>query len=101
MKEEMITQLCADIQVGWRAQDWLVKARQARIAKATQVLEKAHIDGVGELHMRIDPYIYHTYGKKYGYAIWNQPEFVREFKRDNPEVRVTRPRRGPKVGYGD
>jgi hypothetical protein len=101
MNEEMLATLCQDIQVGWNAQEWLVKARQARIAKATQLLEKSHIEGVGECHMRVDSYIYHTYGKKYGYAIWNDKNFVREFKRDNPEVRVTKPRRGPKVGYGD
>ena len=96
-----MAQLCADIQVGWNAQEWLVKARQARVAKATQMLEKAHIDGVGQCHMRIDPYIYHSYGKKYGYAIWNQPDFIKDFKRDNPEVRVTKPKKQNKIGYGD
>jgi hypothetical protein len=101
MKDELITQLYADINVGWNAQDWLVRARQARIAKATQILEKKHIEGVGELQMRIDPYVFHTWGKKHGYAIWNDPEFRRQMMRDNPEVRVARPKKGNKVGFGD
>lgn len=101
MTEAQVAQLCADIQCGWNAQEWLALARQAKIAKATQKLEKAHIEGIGQHHMSVDGYAFHSWGQKLGYQCWNDPNFVREFKRDNPAVKVSVPRRRNKVGYGD
>lgn len=101
MKEELLAKLCADIQIGWNAQEWLTTARQARIAKAAQCLQKAHIEGIGQHDMKVDNYAFHSYGQKYGYSIWNDPEFRREFKRDNPSVAIKHDRRTNKVGYGD
>lgn len=101
MTEADLSQLCADIQTGWNAQEWLALARQARIAGAIQKLEKAHIEGIGQMEMRLDPYVFHSWGQKYGYQIWNDKQFRKEMMRDNPETKVTRPRRINKVGYGD
>lgn len=101
MTEEQIATLCHDIQRGWNTQRWLSVSRQARIAKSIQVLEKAHIEGVGQHEMSVDPYAFHSWGQKLGYSCWSDPEFRREFARDNPAVKVTVPRRRNKVGYGD
>lgn len=101
MNEAEVAKLCADIQMGWNAQEWLTKARQARVAKAVQVLDKAHIEGIGQHELKVDMYAFHSYGQKYGYSIWSDKEFRREYKRDNPEVVVKHDRRKNKVGYGD
>jgi hypothetical protein len=100
-QEELTAKLCADVQLGWHAQEWLALQRQARIAKACQVLNKAHIEGVGQYDMKVDSYAFHSWGQKLGYDCWGDPEFIREYKRDNPAVVMTRPRRGNKVGAGD
>lgn len=31
---------------------------------------------------------FHYWGQKLGYACWDDPEFLREYERDNPESRV-------------
>lgn len=98
--EAEITQLVADdIQKGWYAQEVLAVQRQARIAKANQRLGRTHIEGMGEVQMSVDPFIYHMYGKKYGYEIWGDKEFKRTFMRDNPEVRANSKSKKIQVGY--
>jgi hypothetical protein len=99
--EAALAKLCQDIQLGWNAQQWLALQRQARIAKATQQLDKAHIEGIGQHDMKVDAFAFHSYGQKYGYSIWNDKNFRREYKRDNPEVVIKHDRRKNKVGYGD
>lgn len=42
----------------------------------------------GEVSMMIDPYSYHYWGQRLGYQCWSDPQFKREFLRDNPEARV-------------
>ena len=97
-EQELVDLICQDIQAGWHAQDILAYREQARLAKATQRLDAIHMDGVGQLEMSIDPYIYHSWGRKYGYEIWGDKEFKRQFMRDNPEVRRNTKREN-RVGY--
>ena len=101
MNEEFLVKLCKDIQIGWNAQEYLTLARQSRIAKATQVLQKAHVEGVGQHDMKVDGYAFHSWGQKLGYKCWGDAEFLREYKRDNPSVAVKHDRRKNKIGYGD
>jgi hypothetical protein len=101
MKEESLVRLCNDIQHGWDAQRYLTMARQARIAKACQMLDKAHIEGVGQHTMKVDNFAFHSYGQEFGYSVWNDPDFIKKYKRDNPEVIIKHDRRKNKVGYGD
>jgi hypothetical protein len=96
---ELEAALCADIQMGWNTQEWLTIQRQARIAKANQVLDHAHIEGVGEKVMSVDPFIYHSYGQKYGYHIWKDADFREKMMRDNPELRVKSRSTKIQVGY--
>lgn len=69
-----------------RAEEELTFAKQKRIAAATQALEKEWIDGLGELHMSLDPEVYYHWIRKEGKDCWNDKAFIKAFKRDNPEV---------------
>lgn len=69
-----------------RAEEELAFAKQQRIAEATSRLERQWIDGLGELHMSIDPEVFFHWIRKEGREVWNDKQFIREFKRDNPEV---------------
>lgn len=42
----------------------------------------------GEVKFSIHPKFYHYWGQRLGYQCWDDPQFVREFLRDNPECRV-------------
>jgi hypothetical protein len=42
----------------------------------------------GEVKMQIHPFSYHYWGQRLGYQCWEDPQFVREYLRDNPEARV-------------
>lgn len=71
-----------------RAEEELAFAKQKRIAEATQRLEAKWFDGLGEMHMSLDPEVYFHWVRKLGKDCWNDKQFIREFKRDNPEVIV-------------
>lgn len=46
-------------------------------------------DGSGaEVKMTIHPVSYHYWGQRLGYKCWKDPQFCREYLRDNPEARV-------------
>ena len=38
--------------------------------------------------MRIAPEAYHYWGGRLGYECWDDPQFLREFERDNEQVRI-------------
>jgi hypothetical protein len=65
-----------------------VQGRQRRIAEATSRLEQCYFDGLGEMHMRVDSDVFFNWVMREGREIWNDPGFIKEFKRDNPDVRV-------------
>lgn len=44
----------------------------------------------GDAHVghMVHPVSYHYWGQRLGYECWDDPQFVREYLRDNPEARV-------------
>lgn len=44
--------------------------------------------GIGEATLNVDATVYHHWGQKLGYACWQDAQFLREFRRDNPACRV-------------
>lgn len=71
-----------------RAEEEMAFASQRQIAAATSRLEQCYLDGLGELHMRVDPAVFWHWVRREGRKIWNDPDFIKAFKRDNPDVRV-------------
>lgn len=58
----------------------------AKVQSDRKVIRAGEIGG--ECTMQVDPVFYHYWGQRLGYECWSDATFVREFKRDNPEVRV-------------
>lgn len=86
--------LMQDLHTGWAARLTLGRLRQAKLAAANARVERAALEGMGRLRMEVDADVYHYWGQRLGYECWNDPQWLREFERDNPEVRVPqRPRR--------
>ena len=60
---------------------------QDMIARAQPVGQRA-TDGLGRVRMAIATDAFHYWGRRLGYACWSDKQFLREFERDNPNVRV-------------
>jgi hypothetical protein len=86
--EEFVRDFVRTLTDEQRAEEELAFASQRRIATATERLDNMFMDGLGELHMRVDPEVFFHWVKKEGKDCWNDKQFVREFKADNPDVRV-------------
>ena len=63
------------------------KTRQALAARHLGTARKS-VNGLGRPRLEVDTYAYHYWGKRLGYKCWRDPQFLREFERDNPEARV-------------
>lgn len=64
-----------------------IQRRAARENGERRILRSP--DGGGEFHFQVHPVFYHYWGQRLGYSCWDHgSDFVREFIRDNPEVRI-------------
>jgi hypothetical protein len=90
--EEFVKDFCETILDEKRAEEEVAFQNQKRIAAeidaATRRLENTWKDGLGECHMRVDTTAYWYWVMREGREIWNDKKFIKEYKRDNPEVRV-------------
>ena len=69
-----------------------IRAEQREIATAEQYNDRRHLK-FGRLRMRISDEAYHYWGLRLGFKCWRDKQFLREYERDNPEVRLrSRPR---------
>jgi hypothetical protein len=83
---DFLVDFIATLRESQRAEEEMTFRRQARIKAATSRLDNAWLDGLGECHMSLDPEVFFHWARKEGRQCWNDSQFVREFKRDNPEV---------------
>jgi hypothetical protein len=92
--EEFVRDFCKSITDEIEAEREVTYAQQRKIAAATARLDEAYLDGLGECHMRVDPEVFWNWVHTHGREIWNDPDFIHCFKRDNPDVRVlSKPRK--------
>lgn len=77
----------------------LAETRQRQIA-AELGQDRRAINGLGRPRMEVDNYSLHYWGSRLGYGCWRDPQFIREFERDNPACRVKSTGTKLQVGYG-
>lgn len=80
--------IAQELRSGWHAKAAIAEVQQAQIAQANEVLERAHIDGLGQCVMSIHPDIYFGLEKLHGAGAWRDKDFRRRYLRDNPHLRV-------------
>jgi len=97
--EGFVKEFCESLRDEQRAAETQAFINQRKIAAATHRIDHAFTDGIGECHMKVDVTAYWHWIARYGREIWNDPEFVRQYKRDNPEVCVKSHSRKIQVGY--
>jgi hypothetical protein len=64
------------------------EAEQRQRMVAARTGEHRSMDGLGRVRLSIDAAAYHYWGQRLGYKCWSDPQFLREFERDNPHARV-------------
>jgi hypothetical protein len=94
-----------------RVLEILAAAEQARQWRAAELVKLAaregrgearHIedaDGGGYVQMRINATSFHYWGQRLGYECWNDPQFCREYLRDNEYARVRSRPANARFGY--
>ena len=84
-------QVAADVKVvlqaDWRQRAADIQQRAAALGEVNKGLQARRMEAM-RLTMRVDEDSYHYWGQRLGYECWKDPQFIREYKRDNPECCV-------------
>lgn len=96
---DFVRGFCESILDEERAKQELALGSQRAVAAASERLDNCWVDGLGMLHMRLDPDVYFYWTQRYGPQIWNDRSFVKALKRDNSEVVVRSRSRKIMSGY--
>lgn len=83
----------------WKVQQVVALSEAKRLARGLNSKTHFHIDGLGECVARIPADAYFYWIARKGYGVWQDKTFLREYLRDNPEVRVKSASRKLQVGY--
>jgi len=84
---ELAKQLDAELRQGWLRNRVEAEVAAKKIGKINTIRHKS-VEGLGQLTARIPIDSFHFWGMKLGYGCWNDQQFMDEFLRDNPELRV-------------
>jgi hypothetical protein len=82
----------------WQVQQVVALSEAKRLARGINSKTHFHIEGVGECVARIPMDAYFYWIARKGFGCWQDKAFIREYIRDNPEVRVKSKSRKIQVG---
>lgn len=85
---DFVADFCKTLSDTKRAEQEMAWSRQRKAAQANARIERAWMEGLGEQHMSVDAEAFFYWVRRLGKDCWTDPGFIREFKRDNPEVVV-------------
>lgn len=85
---DFVADFCKTLTDEKRASQEMAFKRQRDAVIANSRLEKAWMEGLGEHHMSVDAEAFFYWVRRLGKDCWSDPGFIKEFKRDNPEVVV-------------
>ena len=80
--------LKADLLRGEHLAVALGELRQQRINQANAQIERAHVEGLGELTARIDRKLYVNLGLRFGFEAWSDPAFLDSVLAKNDGMRI-------------
>ena len=79
-------QVCDEFRTGRHMK--LRKAENLQVKAAAATGRRRFFGDQGEVAFQIRPEFFHYWGQRLGYEAWKDPQFVKEFLRDNPQCRV-------------
>ena len=83
----LVPQLEAEFRRGWQMKRVKAEVQSKQAAKHTSERHRS-IEGLGQKVGSIPGDAYHFWGHKLGYQCWDDPQFLKEFWRDNPQCKV-------------
>ena len=86
--EDTAREMVDELVRGWNAKAGLAAARQARIARQAHEVGRRCIDGIGQPVASIDLQSYYYWTSRLGSGCFSDPQFLREFLRDNEHARI-------------
>lgn len=97
---EVVHQLSKVLQSEEHFEKVMAGVRQSKIARDLGQNRRS-LEGLGRPRLEVDTWAFHYWGQRLGYKCWKDPQFLREFERDNPACRVkAKGTREIQVGYG-
>jgi len=84
---------------GHNFERFMAQRRQRQAARELGQNRKS-IEGLGRPRLEIDSYAHAYWGQRLGYQCWKDPQFLREFERDNEHCRVKATGTKLQIGYG-
>ncbi len=78
----------------------LRKAENLQVKAAAATGRRRFFGDQGEVAFQIRPEFFHYWGQRLGYEAWKDPQFVKEFLRDNPQCRVDSRSEKIQTGHG-
>ena len=85
---EELAPVRADVIRGEHARASLAMLRQQQIAEAEARIERAHVEGLGELQMRVDANVYFSMQMLFGRECWQDDGFRSDMLKKNPGMRI-------------
>jgi hypothetical protein len=95
---ELAHSLEKELRRGWNRQAVTAQIEAKQNAAINQQQHKS-LDGIGRLRMRVPADAFHYWGQRLGYECWSDQQFLKEYERDNPEVKVNSGGTKLQVGY--
>lgn len=80
--------LRADLIRGEHARASVALMRQQQLAEAEGRIQRAHVEGLGELQMRVDPGVYFSMQLLHGIDCWKDAGFRSHMLQKNPGMRI-------------
>jgi hypothetical protein len=81
-----LSEFLHELHWGTHARQVTAHFRQRQHARALDGVRA--VDGLGAPTTTIDATVFHYWGQRLGYQCWDDDQFLREMRRDNPETRV-------------
>lgn len=95
---DLAPELEKELRRGWHRN--AVQAQvEAKSNAALNSIDHKSVDGLGRLRMRVPADAFHYWGQRLGYECWSDESFLKEYERDNPEVKVKSIGTKLSVGY--
>ena len=86
-KNNITNEVLTELQTGRLREQVQAEVNQKRIAAHNHRTPRRNLS-FGRLRMQVDATVYHYWGSRLGYECWRDPEFISDFEKKNPEVKV-------------
>lgn len=88
-EDELLDALYEDLRRGEQAKSVIAERQMARVIEASRTIEHGLVEGLGQCIARIPLSVFHHWGGRYGYEIWNNPQDLLAFlEKRNPGLMI-------------